>query len=218
MSEILSKEMKKIEVLLSSLSTIVDSNLRNAIESLKKRDIEMAKKVISDDSEIDRIEIDLEEECLRILALHQPVAVDLRFIIAVLKINNDLERIGDLSSNICQIVVIYKNVGSFNIPNTILDMTEVVFDMLKNSLDSIIYRDSDLAKKVHKSDNDVDKLHQEMYSVVKSKIAEGSESDFDKWLPMLSVSRYLERIADHCTNIAEDVDYLITGHISRHGQ
>ena len=218
MSEILSKEMKKIEVLLSSLSTIVDSNLRNAIESLKKRDIEMAKKVISDDSEIDRIEIDLEEECLRILALHQPVAVDLRFIIAVLKINNDLERIGDLSSNICQIVVIYKNVGSFNIPNTILDMSEVVFDMLKNSLDSIIYRDSDLAKKVHKSDNDVDKLHQEMYSVVKSKIAEGSESDFDRWLPMLSVSRYLERIADHCTNIAEDVDYLITGHISRHGQ
>lgn len=218
MSEILSKEMKKIEVLLSSLSTIVDSNLRNAIESLKKRDTEMAKKVISDDSQIDRIEIDLEEECLRILALHQPVAVDLRFIIAVLKINNDLERIGDLSSNICQIVVIYENVGSFNIPNTILDMTEVVFDMLKNSLDSIIYRDSDLAKKVHKSDNDVDKLHQEMYSVVKSKIAEGSESDFDKWLPMLSVSRYLERIADHCTNIAEDVDYLITGHISRHGQ
>ena len=131
---------------------------------------------------------------------------------------NDLERIGDLSSNICQIVVIYKNVESFNVPNTILDMTEVVFDMLKNSLDSIICRDSDLAKKVLKSDNDVDKLHQEMYSLVKNKIMEGSESDFDRWLPMLSVSRYLERIADHCTNIAEDVDYLITGHISRHGQ
>ncbi|MBO61146.1 MAG: phosphate transport system regulatory protein PhoU [Verrucomicrobiales bacterium] len=218
MSEILSNEMKKIEVLLSSLSTIVDNNLRNAIESLKKTDVEMAKKVISDDSEIDRMEIELEEECLKILALHQPVAIDLRFIIAVLKINNDLERIGDLSSNICQIVLIYKNVESFNVPNTILDMTEVVFDMLKNSLDSILYRDSNLAKKVLKSDNDVDKLHQEMYSLVKNKIMGGSESDFDRWLPMLSVSRYLERIADHCTNIAEDVDYLITGHISRHGQ
>ncbi len=218
MSEILSKEIRKIEVLLSSLSSKVDDSLHQSIKALETRDINLAEKIILADREIDKVEIDIEEECLRVLALHQPVAVDLRFIIAVLKINNDLERIGDLSSNICQIVVGYKNVKSLNIPNSILDMTDVVFNMFKNSLDSIIYRDSDLAKKVQESDNDVDKLHHEMYSVVKSKITDGSESDFDRWLPMLSVSRYLERIADHCTNIAEDVDYLITGHISRHGQ
>ena len=218
MSEILSKEIRKIEVLLSSLSSKVDDSLHQSIKALETRDINLAEKIILADKEIDKVEIDIEEECLRVLALHQPVAVDLRFIIAVLKINNDLERIGDLSSNICQIVVGYKNVQSLNVPNSISDMTDVVFDMFKNSLDSIIYRDSDLAKKVQESDSDVDKLHHEMYSVVKSKITDGSESDFDRWLPMLSVSRYLERIADHCTNIAEDVDYLITGHISRHGQ
>tara|TARA_E500000331_G_C17086373_1_gene639155 strand:- start:231 stop:881 length:651 start_codon:yes stop_codon:yes gene_type:complete len=214
MSTILAKEIKNIEILVSSLSSKVDNNLRKSIESLINRDINLAKDIIQADKEIDIMEIDIEEECLKILALHQPVAIDLRFIIAVLKINNDLERIGDLSSNISKVTLLYENTDSFDIPEPIVSMADIVLEMLKQSLDSIIFRDSKLTEAIQKSDNLVDQLHSDVYSLVKSNL----ESGFNMWLPILSVSRYLERIADHCTNIAEDVEYLVTGNITRHNQ
>ena len=214
MSTILAKEIKNIEILVSSLSSKVDNNLRKSIESLINRDINLAKDIIQADKEIDIMEIDIEEECLKILALPQPVAIDLRFIIAVLKINNDLERIGDLSSNISKVTLLYENTDSFDIPEPIVSMADIVLEMLKQSLDSIIFRDSKLTEAIQKSDNLVDQLHSDVYSLVKSNL----ESGFNMWLPILSVSRYLERIADHCTNIAEDVEYLVTGNITRHNQ
>ena len=183
-------------------------------DSLINGDINLAKDIIQADKEIDIMEIDIEEECLKILALHQPVAIDLRFIIAVLKINNDLERIGDLSSNISKVTLLYENTDSFDIPEPIVSMADIVLKMLKQSLDSITFRDSKFTEAIQKSDNLVDQLHSDVYSLVKSNL----ESGFNMWLPMLSVSRYLERIADHCTNIAEDVEYLVTGNITRHNQ
>ena len=216
MSKILSKEIKKIEILISTLSGKVDDNLRKSIKSLTNNDIILANKVIKEDENIDRMEMDIEEECLKVLALHQPVAIDLRYIIAILKINNDLERIGDLSSNIADITKLYSNKNTFDLPNEIVEMKDIVLEMLKNSLDSFIYRDPNLAKKVQISDDLVDDLHSKMYELVKISIKNNVEVNFDFWLPMLSVSRYLERIADHCTNISEDVEYLITGNITRH--
>ena len=216
MSKILSKEIKKIEILISTLSGKVDDNLRKSIKSLTNNDIILANKVIKEDENIDRMEMDIEEECLKVLALHQPVAIDLRYIIAILKINNDLERIGDLSSNIADITKLYSNKNTFDLPNEIVEMKDIVLEMLKNSLDSFIYRDPNLAKKVQISDDLVDDLHSKMYELVKISIKNNMEVNFDFWLPMLSVSRYLERIADHCTNISEDVEYLITGNIARH--
>jgi len=216
MSKILSKEIKKIEILISTLSGKVDDNLRKSIKSLTNNDIILANKVIKEDENIDRMEMDIEEECLKVLALHQPVAIDLRYIIAILKINNDLERIGDLSSNIADITKLYSNKNTFDLPNEIVEMKDIVLEMLKNSLDSFIYRDPNLAKKVQISDDLVDDLHSKMYELVKISIKNNMEVNFDFWLPMLSVSRYLERIADHCTNISEDVEYLITGNITRH--
>lgn len=216
MSKILSKEIKKIEILISTLSGKVDDNLRKSIKSLTNNDIILANKVIKEDENIDRMEMDIEEECLKVLALHQPVAIDLRYIIAILKINNDLERIGDLSSNIADITKLYSNKNTFDLPNEIVEMKDIVLEMLKNSLDSFIYRDPNLAKKVQISDDLVDDLHSKMYELVKISIKNNMEANFDFWLPMLSVSRYLERIADHCTNISEDVEYLITGNITRH--
>ena len=215
MSEILNKELNKLEISVLKLTSKVENNLRASINCLNSKDIDLAKNIIQSDKEIDAMEISIEEECLKILALHQPVAIDLRYIVAILKINNDLERIGDLSAHIAKITLLNNDIN-FNLPNQIIEMTEIVIQMLKDSLDSIIYRDSNLVKKVIDADDLVDQIHINMYGLVSSSIDDQGNSKI--FLPILSVSRYLERIADHCTNIVEDVEYLITGKIARHNE
>ena len=215
MAEILDRELQKLKKMVSTISMNVEESMNKAIGSFIKHDSKFAKEVIEFDTKIDSLEIEIEEECLKILALHQPVAVDLRYIISIMKINNDLERIGDLATNIAHLVIMLEDKKRVDVPDIIPEMTDIVSCMLKNSLDALFNKDVDLAISVQKTDDDVDILHSKMFSHISERIKIDSDL-FDSLMPMLSASRCLERIADHCTNIAEDVEYFISGEITRH--
>jgi len=215
MSVHLFREISNLKKSILTLGATVEERVRKAVASVTKRNAELAEEVIGADVEIDRIEVRIEEECLKILALHQPVAVDLRFIVAILKINNDLERIGDLAVNIAKRGVFLANepqrCGLFHIP----EMAERVEKMLADSLDSLVNSDARLAHQVCVSDDDVDKLLKSSYSEVQKCILENMDT-LKCASHHLDVSRHLERIADLATNIAEDVIYMIEGQIARH--
>jgi phosphate transport system protein len=211
----LQREIENLKNNLLSLSAIVEGSVTRAVRSVENRDEAMASHVMNEDEIIDKVEIEVEEECLKILALHQPVAVDLRFIIAALKINNDLERIGDLAVNIAERSLALAARPDFEFVSNFLIMCEKAVLMLKQCLDSFITLDSKLALSVCASDDEVDALYREMFDKIKTGIR-NDPGKIDEFLQVLSISRHLERIADHATNIAEDVVYMIEGDIIRH--
>ena len=210
------KELEKIKKRILSLGTMVEERLRMASETIENMDAVAAKKIVSTDYEIDEMEVEVEEECLKILALYQPVAVDLRFIIAAIKINNDLERIADEAANIAQRVnnIADLDLGGFHFDYTI--MAEKAQKMLKMSLDSLVNMDMDLSFKVVTMDDEVDEIHRHAYDAVKGQIQKTPSSP-GRLINLYLISRHLERIADHATNIAEEVIYMIEGEIIRHG-
>lgn len=195
--------------------TIVEESISRSNTALFKRDVDLAQKVIANDTEIDRLEVELEEECLKVLALYQPVAADLRFVVAVLKINNDLERIGDLASNIAKTVSQLTITGPFELPEEISSMAKQVEEMVKNSLDAVVKADPDLARQVRKEDDIVDAGRHTVRKLVMQQIKKDPEK-VEGLLQINSISKHLERIADMATNIAEDVIYMVEGEIVRH--
>ncbi len=212
----LNKEISKLKRSILQLSAMVEENVRRAVESIAGRDVQSAKMAIIKDAEIDRFEIDVEEECLKILALHQPVAVDLRYVIACLKMNNDLERIGDLAVNIAKRSIAISEFADGD--PVILDfhpMMDRVQSMLKKVLDSLIELDSDIAMQVLIEDDEVDAMNKKVQAEVGALI-KSDPAKADYYINLLSVSRHLERIGDYATNIAEDVIYLVNGRIVRH--
>lgn len=215
MSVHLQREVEKLKQLLLSLSSLVESSLRKSIRSMQQRDAELAREVIEMDHQIDHLEIDVEEECLKILALYQPVAVDLRFIVAVLKINNDLERIGDLAGDIAEHVISLRSRPPVEINFDWNAMTEAVSLMVKRSLDALVNSDTDLAMLVCKSEDEVDAMYQHVSGVVEDAILRSS-NNVPSFLDWWAISGYLENIADHAKKIAEDVIYSVDGDIIRH--
>jgi phosphate transport system protein len=213
----LQREIERLKKLVLSLSAIVEKSLRLAVKSIATRDTALANQVVQGDLEIDQEEIDVEEECLKILALHQPVAVDLRYIVAVLKLNNDLERIGDLAVNIAERALILNAHPRIDVPFDFPGIAEKTQTMLRSSLDALVHMNPKLARQVCALDDEVDAINRQMYDQVKAAILAHPEN-VDSLIALLSVSRYLERIADHATNIAEDVLYMTEGHIARHGR
>lgn len=211
----LPREIDKLKARILVLSGEVEDTVRQAVECIAGRDLELARQVIDHDSVIDQAEVDLEEECLKLLALYQPVAVDLRFIVAVLKINNDLERIGDLAANIASRALQLGLQPSHDPPFDFDHMAQAVRSMLRRSLDALVNMDPVLAHEVCASDDEVDRINREMYREVERRLGERPE-EAGRLILLLGVSRLLERIADHTTNIAEDVIYLTTGEIVRH--
>ena len=212
---LLKAEMKEVQDELIELSVLVEDSLDKALKSIKENDLELSKEVISQDRKIDMMEVRLEEECLKTLALYQPVATDLRFIVAVLKINNDLERVGDLAVNIAKRTRFLKNTSFKELPFDFKKITTLTKFMLRASLDAFIRLDADLAKEVCETDNEVDILHKNTYVSVIKKVQE-TPDQIETSIQCLSISRFLERIADYATNIAEDVIYLTSGKIVRH--
>ena len=195
--------------------TIVEESISRSNTALFKRDVELAQKVVANDTEIDRLEVELEEECLKVLALYQPVAADLRFVVAVLKINNDLERIGDLASNIAKTVSQLTTTGPLELPEEISSMAKQAEEMVKNSLDAVVKADPDLARQVRKEDDIVDAGRHTVRKLVMQQIKKDPEK-VEGLLQINSISKHLERIADMATNIAEDVIYMVEGEIVRH--
>jgi phosphate transport system protein len=211
------KELEKLKKRILSLGAMAEDRVRMAIKAIDTRDAVIADKIIRTDYEIDEMEVEIEEECLKVLALHQPVAVDLRFIAAVIKINNDLERIADEAVNIARGVRFLskeKEVFQFDFDFSV--MVEKTQAMLKSSLDAFVNMDTDLAVKVCIMDDEVDEINGEVHRLVKGAIRDNPEQG-EHLINLLLISRHLERIADHATNIAEEVIYLIQGEIVRHG-
>lgn len=210
-------EIDKLKKLALELSAMVEDSLASAVRAIEESDSELARKVIERDCEIDEFEIQIEEECLKTLALHQPVAKDLRLVVAVLKINNDLERIGDLTVNIAERAE-HLSGKAFSISELELGtMADLVKLMLKRSLDAVCNLDVPLARQVCVDDDRVDAMNKQVFIKVIDGIAANPDRDnVDTFINLLSVARNLERIADHTTNIAEDLIYLIQGHIVRH--
>jgi len=209
------KEIDNIKKQLLIIGATVEESVRLATRSVVEHKPEWAQQVVDGDEVIDQMEVELEEECLKVLALHQPVAGDLRFLIAVLKINNDLERIGDLSVNIAQSAQELCCADRMESPFDLPRMAELTQAMLRHSLDALVNGNLELAYQVSRDDDAVDELHREMYQSVKVKIVQMPDK-VSLLLHFLRVSRMIERIADHAANIAEDVVYLIEGEIKRH--
>lgn len=216
MAERLHGELEKIKRMILSLGAIAEERVRMAVKAVELRDADIAESVIKTDYEIDELEIEIEEECLKLLALHQPVAIDLRFLIAVIKINNDLERVADEAVNIADRVMIIAKREKLDFGFDYSFMAKRVESMLKDSLDAFVKLDIDLALKVCISDDEVDALRLEAYDTVKAAMRDHPER-LGYLINLFLVSRHLERIADHATNIAEEVIYMIEGEVVRHG-
>jgi len=208
-------EIEKLKKKILLLSEIVEDRVKSALKAADERDEALARKIINEDVEIDRFEVEIEEDCLKILALHQPVAIDLRFIIAILKINNDLERIADLAVNIAEKVTILASKKRVEAAAGFPGMADKTYGMLRKSLQALIKMDSAIAREVIVTDDEVDTINREIYDWTKERIRESPEN-ITQLLTNLSISRHLERIADQATNIAEDVIYMIEGEIVRH--
>ncbi len=217
MARYLIRELDKIKKKILSLGALVEDRVRMTSAAVDDLDAAIAQKLIDTDWEIDEMEVDIEEECLKILALHQPVAVDLRFIVTAIKINNDLERIGDQAVNIAERVLIISKRPEMDFVFDYSPMAEKAEAMLKMSLDALVNMDVDLAFKVITMDDEVDDLKTLAYDRIKAAI-KNNPARVGYMINLLLISRHLERLADHTTNIAEEVIYLIEGEIVRHGK
>ena len=216
MSLHLERDLDELKRDVLHLGSLVETALGNASFVLRDRRVKLAQAVYAGESEINEKEVQIEESCLKILALHQPVAIDLRFIVVVLKVNNDLERIGDLAENLTARAVYLAEREPMPEPMAIINgMFVTIRSMLKDSLDSLVKLDVDLARKVIEQDDGVDQINRQMYDDFRQMMARDA-SMIEQATSWLSCSRYLERIADLATNISEDVVFMVEGEVVRH--
>ena len=207
------RQTEKLKKMVLTLGGMVEQALRDAISSLDQRDPDIATRVINGDPLINSTEVEIEEECLATLALHQPVAFDLRYIIAILKMSNDLERIGDLAVNIAeQGRFLCSEEEISQVPFDLTAMASRAQLMLKNALDALVNVDTTLAQSVRTADNQVDAIYREMFELVEIAMRENPHQ-LTQMIHYLQIARQLERLADHAVNIAEDVLYLSNGEI-----
>jgi len=193
---------------------MVEDRVRMACSAFDGNDLHDINYVISSDHEIDAMEIEIEEECLKILALYQPVARDLRFLIALIKINSEMERIGDYAVQIAKRVKFIAEHSSRRFPLDYSTMSEKALTMLRMSLDALVDRDEELAQQIFTLDDDIDTLRNKAYDLIKNELRKTPEHA-GCMLNGYLVARHLERIADRATNIAEEVIYMVGGAIVR---
>jgi len=209
------REMDHLKTRLLHMGAAVEDLVSRSMQALMDRDANLAQSAIELEREIDKQEIQIEEECLKLLALYQPVASDLRFVTAVLKINNDLERMGDLGGHIAERALVLSQHREVSLPVDLRHMAVAAQRMVRQSLDALVNHDADLAVQVIHADNEIDAYHQEMFPLIAEEMRRQPES-IEILFHVLSASRHLERIADYATNVAEDVVYLVRGEIIRH--
>jgi phosphate transport system protein len=215
MSKHLQRDMENVHREILSLSAIVEEMIDKATLGLTTRRVELSNEVIETDDIVDQREVRLEEECLKIIALHQPVAVDLRRVATVLKVNNDLERIADLAVNIAERSKSIDEYPEFPVPDTLSHMVAMSTQMVRSALDAFVNLDPQAARRIMLMDDDVDRHNREIIAELQTLMQERPELVCPA-LHCFSASRHIERIADHATNIAEDVIYLVEGDIVRH--
>ncbi|MDZ7641284.1 MAG: phosphate signaling complex protein PhoU [Desulfurivibrio sp.] len=215
MSQIFNREIEKLKQHLIALFKLVESNFSLSCQALMEEDEGAAEEVFNQEKEVNSKKVELQEECFKIVALHQPVAFDLRFIMATLKFANDLERIGDLAVGIANRTIALKNLPMMEAPFKVYKMADHVHSMMSCGLNALINLDRQQAVEVMKNEDAVDEMHRHNLQVIKKRIVEQPEH-IDALVNYLSVSRYLERIADHVTNLGEEVVYIVDGDIVTH--
>lgn len=211
----LQRDLDSLKKDLLAMGSMVWDAIQRAMTALVDRRPELAAQLLEVDDAIDAREVEIEEECLKLLALHQPVATDLRYIIAVLKVNNDLERIGDLAVNIAERAVYLASHDPLPVPLEFGGMVDRVQAMVNGALDALVERDTELARRVLAMDDEVDDLHRAMFDALQG-VMRADPATVVRAVQSLSVSRHLERIADLATNIAEDVVFMVDGDLIRH--
>jgi phosphate transport system protein len=215
MSKHLERDLDNLQRDILAMAASVEEAIHKAIRALQDRDMESAQEVIDGDTQIDQEENHVEEECLKMLALHQPVAVDLRRIAAALKINAELERMADLAEDIAERAQALARPPFVPIPEKLQRMTDLTAAMVRESLDSFVNLDARQARRVCRLDDEIDRYNEAIINEIIG-IMQQSPEMVKPGLSLFSAVRHLERIADHATNIAEDVVYLAEGEIIRH--
>ena len=209
------RDLENLRRELLTVGSLVEDATTKSLLALTERRLDLAQEVLDGDKLVDEREIQVEEECLKLLALHQPVAADLRFIIALLKVNNDLERVGDLAGGIASRAVALAKLERGAIPQDIRDMAEGAQRMLRQCMSALVEHSTSAAREVLREDEKVDELHIAFYGKVRD-CMKADPAHIEREMHLLSVSRYLERIADLATNIAEDVIFMVDGEVVRH--
>jgi phosphate transport system protein len=211
----LDQELAQLKQDLVHMATLAETAIGKAIGSLLVRDVELAEDVLRGDGAVNRLELDIDERCLRMLALYQPEAGDLRFIAAALKIDNDLERIADQAVNIAERSLVLLREPPLKPLIDIPHMAEMVQLMLKQSVDAFVHRDTVLARAVCQRDDAIDRLDDQLFRELLTYMMENHHA-ITRAVNLILVSRHLERVADHATNIAENVIYLVEGQQVKH--
>lgn len=209
------REIEKLKQMLLSLGILVEEALYHSIQAMENMDLELASKVMEGDNAIDQLELEIEEECLKILALHQPVASDLRYIVTALKVNQELERIGDLAHNNAKRVSRIQNCEHDDSAIDLRPMGHMVRLQFRKALDAFVQLDLSTAQAVRAEEPQVDLKNKEIKALILRTIAEKPQL-LEASLHYKTLAKNLERTADHANNIAENVIYLIEGRIARH--
>ncbi|TSA29466.1 MAG: phosphate transport system regulatory protein PhoU [Ignavibacteriales bacterium] len=215
MQEHFSEEIENLKTSLIKMASIVDEQVDKVITALESGNIELCKGVKSKDLEVDAYDNLIQTQCENILALFQPVASDLRLVMSAIMINNNLERCGDIAVNISQRVKKAGNERSLISESQIVDMARTAQEMLKNSIDSFIKNDTELASKVIASDEKVDKLNKQVFNFLVAKMQTHNEL-IEACTHLIVMSRNIERLADHATNIAENLVFYVDAQIIAH--
>lgn len=208
------REVEQLKKRFLDLGALVEDRIRKACTLIENQDIVLAEEIINSDWEVDEMEIEIEEECLKILALHQPVARDLRLLIAIIKINNELERIADMAVSIAKRIQFISKDPTPEFSMDYTPMSTRVLSMLKTSLDALVSENADLARQVFIEDDEVDELRNKIHKKVVKQI-NTFQGHAASLLNFYLLATHLERIADRATNIAEEVIYLVEGEIVR---
>jgi phosphate transport system protein len=215
MSIHLIRDLDALHRLLLTMCARVEDMIHAAVETLHHPDYERAREILEHDDEIDQLDVEIEEECLKLLALHQPVAIDLRRITTVMKISAELERVADLGCNIAERALGIVGYPEIAVPENLKEMSRQALEMLHQSIDAYVHLDVREARKVCLKDESVDHLNREIIAEL-TELMRRRPDLIDACVHLFSASRQIERVADHATNIAEDVVYLVQGEIIRH--
>lgn len=211
----LTRDLEKLKKEILLLGSMVEESITKAIIAVTQRRPELCNEVIQGDEQIDEKEVQVEDICLKILALHQPVAKDLRFIVSVLKMNSYLERMGDLAQNIAERAHYLSTHEEIELPTNFDEMATTVRQMVRESLDSLVTADANLARSIADIDDKVDDINESVFAEMQDRMMEDSRV-IKRAQNVISISYQLERIADLANNIAEDVVFMVEGQIVRH--
>jgi phosphate transport system protein len=209
------QELNKLKEQILKMGGLAEQAIKNAVEALVKRDTPLAEKTIAEDRHINEMEIAIDEQCLKLLALHQPLAADLRFITSAMRINYELERIGDQAVNIAERVILLNQEPQLKPYIDIPRMAEITKKMVKDVLDAFVNRDPVLARKVCERDDEVDALNDQVFRELLTYMMADPKT-ITRAVYLIIISRCLERIADHATNIAEGIIFMVKALVIKH--